>query len=122
MKTVLSVIILVLIISIPSFSQGVKPPGDDSQYGDNVQFSSGTASIPLLNGIHTVTFSNGAVYTGTFENNRPTSCIGTYVLNGIQISGYFQAVDERTVQINQGGYSVTITIDPRYITTQNNPR
>jgi len=67
-----------------------------------VEKSSGTAPCTIPDGHHTVNFSNGATYSGSFKDCRPLSCNGIYTLGGKTYKGYFESDGVNTVTLKTG--------------------
>jgi hypothetical protein len=77
---------------------------------DSSVVTRGTAPCTLSDGVNTVRFSNGAVYTGRFVNCRPVSGPGKYVYQGQTFEGHFEAMDNGSVRYATSEYEIVIQV------------
>lgn len=76
---------------------------------DYKSITSGRAAVTCTDGRQTVIFSNGASYTGNFENCRPVSGYGTYEYQEQVYSGYFTASGDSVV-LEQDDYRIELKV------------
>ncbi len=72
--------------------------------------SHGTAPLQCADGEQTVTFSNGATYTGQFSSCKPVSGYGTFRQGSVELSGYFQSDGNKTVTLTKNGRVIKLSV------------
>jgi hypothetical protein len=77
--------------------------------------SRGMAPCSIGDGYQTVHFSDGAVYSGSFQNCRPVAGPAQYQRGSTALSGYAQPIDDHTVNLRTDAAEVTITLDIQII-------
>jgi hypothetical protein len=72
--------------------------------------SSGVAACSVADGYQTVLFSDGSVYSGSFQNCRPLPGQAQFQQGSTILSGYVEPLDDHTVRLRTETEEVTITL------------
>ena len=90
--------------------QAVPTPAQPAYVAPSTTTSAGSAPCKIADGYQTVRFSDGAVYSGTFQNCRPLAGPAQYQQGSSVLTGYAEPVDDRTVRLRSGNNVATITL------------
>ncbi|MBF0422998.1 MAG: hypothetical protein HQL73_08400 [Magnetococcales bacterium] len=75
-----------------------------------VERDQGTAQCNITDGYHTVTFDNGASYSGNFKGCHPLAGPAVFVHQGQTVRGKAEPIGGDQVRIRFDGGEVTITV------------